>query len=124
MTAPDEIGQQLPQPDPLRGWLVFDHLPDHLQRAEDTTRMADSGGVNTGHALSHVGIGVVTSRRVRPVTGTEILLLEHLGHDTTHVTQTVVAGRHRSWPCLESTRRTTQQAKALRDAGYTDPIPQ
>lgn len=38
MTA--AVGAQLAQPDP-RGWLAFDHLPDDLQRTEDSTLAAD-----------------------------------------------------------------------------------
>lgn len=108
MTTPTEIGTQLPQPDRLRGWLVFDHLPAELQRIEDQTRWAD---------MRERG------QRVRPVTGTELLLLEHLGHDTSRVTQTVVYGRHRSWPTLEDAPRPRSQRKYLRDNGYTDNLP-
>ncbi|HCS59063.1 MAG TPA: hypothetical protein DIW80_19465 [Gordonia polyisoprenivorans] len=106
-TADEQIGPQLAQPDRIRGWLVFGHLPPDLQKSEDQTRWADMRE---------------RAAPVRPVTGAEILLLEHLGYDTTRVTQTVVHGRHRCWPTLELPR-TRKQANALRKLGYTDPIP-
>ncbi len=95
---PDTIGNQLPQPDRIRGWLVFDHLPADLQKAEDSTRFADAGALHTiGNPIGHVGGGITyrPSRLVRTVTGAELILLEHLGYDTAKVTQTVVRGRHR-----------------------------
>ena len=66
----DQIGVQLPQPDP-RGWLVFDHLPADLQRAEDARAAADADRLITVYAFE------------RDATPTERQLLEHLGHDLT-----------------------------------------
>lgn len=123
---PDTIGNQLPQPDRIRGWLVFDHLPDDLQKAEDSTRFADAGALHTiGNPIGHVGGGITyrPNRLVRTVTGTELILLEHLGYDTAKVTQTVVRGRHRSWPCLEDTPRPPEERTRLKEAGYTDHLP-
>lgn len=102
----DAIGKQLPQPD-HRGWLTFEHLPDHLLRAQDSTRWND----------------YENPKLVRPVTDTELVLLQHLGYDTSGVTQTVCRHRHRSWPCLESTPRTPEERKILRAAGYADALP-
>lgn len=107
MTAPEGIGSQLPMPD-HRGWLTFDALPDDLRRAEDSTRWCD----------------YESPKLVRPVTATELVLLEHLGYDTSPVTQTVCRHRNRSWPVLEATPRTPEERKILRSAGYTDALPQ
>ena len=104
----NQIGAQLPQPDRLRGWLTFSSLPDDLQKTEDETRWADM----REHAAA-----------VRPVTATELALLEHLGYDTSRVTQTVVHGRHRCWPTLEPAR-SADQRRTLQRLGYTDQLPQ
>ena len=107
MTGPSGIGAQLRQPDRLRGWLVFDHLPPDMQTAEDETRYADMR---------------ITSARVRPATATELALLAHLGYDTSGVTQTVADGRYRFWPTLEDGPLTTGARANLLARGYTDPL--
>lgn len=100
MTQPDTgvIGNQLPQPDP-RGWLVFDQLPDELQRAEDSTLMADQ---DYAEATRYSRSG----RYVRPATDAERTLLQHLGYQVpdklrTHVEFATNHVRRRRWPALE-----------------------
>lgn len=115
----DHIGAQYPQPDP-RGWLVFDGLPDDLQRAEDATQTADyeRAQAHIDATLRAQGIRRVYSfdqyhgRKVwailRPATPTERILLEHLGYtlpDTleTRVQSLTETARRRTWPQLETT---------------------
>ncbi|AYE95715.1 hypothetical protein C0J29_13780 [Mycobacterium paragordonae] len=88
------IGVQIP--DPYRGWLVFDHLPDELQRAEDATLAHDNQDErNAARCYS------------RPATETERTLLAHLGWNlpddlTTHVDRITPSVRRRRWPQLET----------------------
>ncbi|QRY53387.1 hypothetical protein [Mycolicibacterium septicum] len=94
--ADNDIGAQLPQPDP-RGWLVFDHLPKDLQDAEDARQDADA----TRARRDHWGVWS------RPATVTEQLLLEHLGYElpanlATRVQYLTDGVRRRTWPALES----------------------
>jgi hypothetical protein len=89
----DTIGAQFPQPDP-RGWLVFDQLPDDLQKAEDSTAAADFDRRRFSRGLQ------------RPATAAERILLEHLGYQLpeeliTHVTYKSTSVRNRTWPVLE-----------------------
>jgi len=90
------IGEQHPQPDP-RGWLVFRHLPDALQRAEDSRQNAD-------HAfLEDTGC----TRWTRLATDTERLLLDHLGFEVpdrlmTRVEYRSAGVRNRRFPALEN----------------------
>lgn len=127
------IGNQLPQPDP-RGWLVFDYLPDAMQKAEDSTAAADidryrfgtyraSGtwGTTDTEELSKVMARARTvltkaglsARRTfpRPTTATERALLEHLGYELpaelfTAVSFPTIGVRNRRWPQLESQEET------------------
>jgi hypothetical protein len=94
--ASSEMGSQKPQPDP-RGWLVFDRLPNDLQRSEDSRSDADityQRTRNWGGPWS------------RSATQTERVLLEHLGFELpadlkTRVHYLTPGVRHRSWPQLE-----------------------
>jgi hypothetical protein len=91
MSDPNGIGNQIG--DRWRGLLVFDQLPDDLQRAEDSTHAAD-----------------VTDRRarfVRRATDAERTLLAHLGYAipdglTTRVDRITNGIVHRRWPQLET----------------------
>lgn len=125
----DTIGAQLPQPDP-RGWLVFDALPDDMQRAEDSTQAADYQRTqffefNTPavwgtddpdqlavlrararKVLTQAGMSTVRAK-VRPATDTERLLLQHLLGYTlpaelfTAITFLTTGVRNRRFPQLE-----------------------
>ena len=81
-----------------RGWLVWDGpLPDHLQRAEDSTAVADRDKARLFMPRGHE----------RPATAAEIALLSHLGYQTPDGLETVVswptrACRRRVWPALET----------------------
>src|SRR4051812_31103775 len=78
--------------DDRRGWLLFEWLPDELQRAEDATQHRDItlGTTVIGATLRAQGVRRVYeydafhSRAVwalyRPATPTERALLEHLGY--------------------------------------------
>ncbi|QFS93541.1 hypothetical protein FIV07_22510 [Mycobacterium sp. THAF192] len=113
----DTIGAQ--RIDDRRGWLVFEQLPDDLQRAEDATQAADFGRRDAAITDPLRELGV---RRVyefdpfhgykvwviyRPATATERTLLEHLGYElpdeletrVQHITETL---RRRTWPALET----------------------
>jgi hypothetical protein len=86
------------QPDPYRGWLVFDYLPEDLQRAEDATMAADA-------ALADHDLKVW---RHRPATPAERALLAHLGYELPTELHTRVQWRNgtlrqRRWPQLEPT---------------------
>ena len=88
------IGTQTP--DPYRGWLVFDDLPDELQRAEDATLAHDNQDYRNADRC-----------RDRPATEAERTLLAHLGFDvpdelTTHVDRITPSVRRRRWPALEA----------------------
>lgn len=130
----DTIGPQLARAtagtDP-RGWLVFESLPDALQRAEDATQAADRARQQFSHWNSPAVWGtsdaeelaaiqararrVLTTAgmstwhvKVRPATDTERALLEHLGHELPDELFTLVAYpsdgvRNRRWPQLENT---------------------
>lgn len=96
MKMTDSIGPQ--RINDRRGWLIFDALPDDLQRAEDTTQAAD-------HARLRDGMAEVFHR---PATTTERTLLAHLRHTVPEDLQTRVAWiangvRNRRWPTLEGT---------------------
>ncbi|MCX6468090.1 MAG: hypothetical protein NTW76_02080 [Corynebacteriales bacterium] len=75
---------------------MFDYLPDELQRAEDSTAVADKDRVRGMY------------RHTRPATTTERQLLAHLGYTVPTDLDTVVswpvgAGvRRRTWPQLET----------------------
>lgn len=80
--------------DDPRGWLIFESLPNELQRLEDQRQAAD-------HARLRNGVTGFT----RPATPTERTLLEHLGYEVPEVLHTQVlwlsAGvRSRTWPAL------------------------
>jgi hypothetical protein len=100
MTDHTTIGPPLPQPD-IRGWLVFEWLPDDLQNAEDTRQVAD-------HAQFKGVEGFPAW--VRKATAAEIALLRHLHLDLDHLDgdlMTVVSYpapgiRRRRWPQLET----------------------
>ncbi|BDB45386.1 MULTISPECIES: hypothetical protein [Mycobacterium] len=132
MTA-DTIGPQHDRAaagtDP-RGWLVFEHLPDDLQRAEDATQAADHQrqqfsafnlpavwGTSDPAGLAAIqararriltAAGMSSWRvNVRPATDAERTLLEHLGHELpaelfTAITYPSTGTRNRRWPQLES----------------------
>jgi hypothetical protein len=98
-TAIEGVGAQLDRAaegkDP-RGWLVFEYLPDDLQRAEDSRAAADFDR----RLLKPRGF-------TRPATETERALLEHLGHVLpeellTTVTFPSKGCRRRRWPVLET----------------------
>ena len=95
---PDTIGPQLARAaegsDP-RGILVFESLPDDLQRAEDSTAAADFDRRRFGRTLQ------------RPATAAERTLLQHLGFELpdeliTHVSYKSLSVRNRRWPQLET----------------------
>jgi hypothetical protein len=81
-----------------RGWLVWDGvLPDHLQRAEDSTLVNDRDKARLFKPRGHT----------RMATAAEIELLSHLGYDIPAELETVVswpsrACRRRRWPVLET----------------------
>jgi hypothetical protein len=87
------VGPQLPQPDP-RGLLVFESLPEDLQKLEDARLMADYED-----AECHRGPWQ------RPGTDTEHTLLTHLGYTVPEQLSTHIdygnGIRHRYWPTLE-----------------------
>jgi hypothetical protein len=108
----DQIGNQYPQPD-KRGWLVFDSLPDDLQRAEDSTQHADYARQYGNGLIQRVfdrdsGIWYFE----RPATDAERTLLAHLGYQLpdelkTRVDFATETLRRRTWPQLESQEVTT-----------------
>ena len=80
-----------------RGWLVFEYLPDDLQRAEDSTLVNDRDKARLFKPRGHT----------RAATTAEIELLGHLGYDIPVGLETVVswpsrACRRRRWPVLET----------------------
>jgi hypothetical protein len=90
----ETIGPQ--RVDDVRGWLVFDQLPDELQRAEDATLGNDHERI--------VGEFGVSFARV--ATDTERELLDHLGYTVPDILLTRVTWlsnglRNRRWPRLE-----------------------
>jgi hypothetical protein len=98
-TAIEGVGPQLERAaagtDP-RGWLVFEYLPDDLQRAEDSTAVNDRDRARLFKPRGHT----------RPATTAEIELLGHLGYQVPDGLETVVswpsrACRRRTWPQLE-----------------------
>jgi hypothetical protein len=79
-----------------RGILVFESLPDSLQRAEDSTAVNDRDKARLFTPRGHT----------RPATAAEVELLTHLGYDCPDGLETVVswrsrACRRRTWPALE-----------------------
>src|SRR4051794_37123571 len=99
MTTIPGVGPQLERArlgtDP-RGRLVFEYLPDDMQRAEDSTAVNDR---DKARLLNPRG-------PVRPATSAEIELLGHLGYTVPDELETVVswpsrACRRRTWPGLE-----------------------
>ncbi|OBB46769.1 hypothetical protein [Mycobacterium sp. 852002-51961_SCH5331710] len=138
MTAIPGVGPQLERAvegtDP-RGILVFEYLPDDLQRQEDSTAAADaerwrcgtysaSGtwGTNDPAELSRVMTRARTvltqagmhppRTRPRPATATERALLAHLGYELpdelfTAVSFPTYGVRRRRWPQLETQEVTT-----------------
>jgi hypothetical protein len=93
-----DIGAQRPN-DP-RGWLLFDSLPDDLQRAEDATLYADHQRIREDVLLPYIFN--------RAATDTERTLLTHLGYDLPGDLQTRVCWlsygvRNRRWLELEGT---------------------
>ena len=99
MNATDDIGQH--RPDRWRGLLVFDHLPDDLQRAEDQTQEADLRRASERAETDAVG----RTMFARPATAAERILLQHLGFEVPADLKTVVRHatpgvRNRTWPAL------------------------
>ncbi|MCZ0732215.1 hypothetical protein [Mycolicibacterium iranicum] len=90
-----------------RGWLVFEHLPDDLQNAEDTTQAHDFTW--RGNQLLREydpARGHVVRFFNRPATLAERTLLTHLGHELpetlyTRVEYLTETLRQRRWPQLE-----------------------
>jgi hypothetical protein len=81
-----------------RGWLLFDHLPDDLARAEDQTLAADHQRI-----LENLGMFDAFDRAA---TDAEQTLLAHLGYTlspalTTSVTWLSNGVRNRRWTTLE-----------------------
>lgn len=94
-----------------RGWLVFEYLPENLQRDEDSRLAADHdwfhAGLNhhlddqTGTLAPHLARGNTSWRR--HATPAERALLEHLGYALPTELWTFVAFRtdnvrRRTWP--------------------------
>lgn len=107
------------RPGDPRGWLVFETLPDNLQRAEDATQTADfdrrtwwrPGWVREFDLVR----GIPVRCFYRPATGTERALLEHLGytlppHLDTRVEFRTETFRQRRWPALETQTPTGETA--------------
>ena len=99
-TAIPGVGPQLERAaagtDP-RGILTFEYLPDDMQRAEDSTAVADRDRARLLKPRGHE----------RDATQTERDLLAHLGYTvpaelTTHVSWPSRACRRRTWPALEN----------------------
>ncbi|BBE43399.1 hypothetical protein [Rhodococcus erythropolis] len=93
----ENIGNQLPQPDP-RGLLTFDRLPRGLRIAEDATQAGD-------HETSKTMSG--GSPWTRPATPAERTLLTHLGYELPDELDTTVryvtsGVRERTWPTLDN----------------------
>jgi hypothetical protein len=95
-----------------RGWLVFESLPDDLQRAEDATQAADfalAGSFSVRWSrIVDPDRGHVVRYFTRPATTAERTLLEHLGHTLPETLETRVEYltetlRRRRWPQLEIT---------------------
>ena len=91
------------RPDNRRGYLVFTHLPDAVQRAEDGRAYADLEARSWRSSV----------KRIRPATVTEKALLAHaLGRAVPANLETVVRWlssgvRNRSWPQLGITEEGT-----------------
>jgi hypothetical protein len=103
--GPQRIGDR-------RGWLVFEYLPDDLQRAEDATQAADyerRGSATTQRQHEYdPARGQTVWYFTRPATPAERTLLEHLGYTlpaelTTRVEFLTETLRQRRWPQLETT---------------------
>ena len=100
MTTPGPQLQRAAAGTDPRGWLVFESLPDDLQRAEDATQAADRQ-----HPRYFVGFQ-------RPATEAERILLQHLGFQlptqlTTQAKWVTPGCRNRRWPQLETQEVTT-----------------
>ena len=85
-----------------RGVLVFEFLPDTLQRQEDSTLVNDRDKARLFKPRGHT----------RAATAAEVALLGHLGYQVPDGLETVVswpsrACRRRTWPALESTGGTS-----------------
>ena len=100
MTPIEGVGPQLERAaagtDP-RGILTFEYLPPDLQRAEDSTAVADRDRARLVNPRGHT----------RPASNAEIALLSHLGYQVPDELETVVswpsrACRRRQWPALET----------------------
>lgn len=110
MTTIAGVGAQYPQPD-RRGWLVFEHLPNDLQNAEDATQAADYQR-RASHATQWAIETDPDTRKslwffTRPATDTERALLGHLGYTVppdlkTRVQFHTETLRQRRWPALET----------------------
>lgn len=92
----ETIGAQ--RPDDPRGWLVFEGLPNDMQRAEDSALAADHARITEDT--------LVPTTFDRPATPTEKTLLAHLGFDIppgliTRVRWLSYGVRTRRWPDLE-----------------------
>ncbi|MDX1883050.1 hypothetical protein [Mycolicibacterium sp. 120270] len=98
--------------DDPRGLLLFEWLPDDLQRHEDATQAHDfSRGIGGPDVRRAFEFDPFHGRRVwafyRTATPTERLLLEHLGYElpaeletrVQYITETL---RRRTWPALET----------------------
>ena len=99
MTTIPGVGPQLERAaagtDP-RGWLVFESMPENMQRLEDSRAAAD----RDHRAIKPRG-------HTRPATATEIELLGHLGYQIPDGLETTItwpskAVRRRRWLALET----------------------
>lgn len=112
----DTIGPQVI--DTWRGWLVFEYLPDDLQRAEDSTQEHD---FQWAWKNQHWDNESQSWYAQRDATDAEITLLQHLGYAppaegdenyplqtrVSYVTQTL---RRRTWPALETTTDESEES--------------
>ncbi|MCT1352232.1 hypothetical protein [Gordonia sp. p3-SID1431] len=104
----DEIGRHIGHRDDPRGVLAFDHLPDDLQKAEDSTAVADRDTFPDRRRSGGLWLRPYVER---PATDTERLLLAHLGYVVPEqlITRIRNAGmRHRCWPQIPDTMPTEQ----------------
>ena len=104
----DEIGRHIGHRDDPRGVLVFDHLPDNLQKAEDSTAVADRDTFPDKRRHGGMWLRPCVDR---PATDTERTLLAHLGYEVPDLLTTRIRNtgmRHRSWPQIPDTLPTNE----------------
>ena len=118
---PNDIGPQ--RVGDRRGWLLFEYLPDDLQRSEDATQARDFSlrEASIGRTLRAQGVrgayeydafhGHSVWAVYRPATDAERTLLAHLGYELPDELETRVQFitetlRRRTWPQLETEEST------------------